>query len=250
MGNDGTRDERGAERRHAKQGTVDDGDFTVTIELKEFISHRSWRGGRLVYSGGRLKGNIGINYSGNGSNCLPPSAIEKLLIDTSGNSTERNRQSRTESFDCAFGSLATTTHAEQVPTEGKLIDEVMLALYAQISQRRRQQSASLAPWQERRAKELIASNLGGELSIARLAAECGLSRSHFSRAFHGSTGYSPQQWRTHLRIERAKALLGGEGRSIAEVALDCGFADQAHLARVFSRLVGLPPSQWRRVQRS
>ncbi|MWV18231.1 helix-turn-helix domain-containing protein [Pseudomonas sp. L-22-4S-12] len=102
----------------------------------------------------------------------------------------------------------------------------------------------LAPWQERRAKALIAANLGFSLTMTHLARECSLSRSHFSRAFHGSFGMSPHQWLTQQRIIHAQRLLQSE-RTITAIAQDCGFADQAHFSRVFTRLVGLPPSLWR-----
>ncbi|WP_225592091.1 helix-turn-helix domain-containing protein [Pseudomonas sp. PDM15] len=102
----------------------------------------------------------------------------------------------------------------------------------------------LAAWQERRAKALIAANLNSGLSMEQLARECCLSRSHFSRAFHGSTGMSPHQWLTRQRIERARALLLGQC-TLTHIAQDCGFADQAHFSRVFARMAGMPPSQWR-----
>ena len=102
----------------------------------------------------------------------------------------------------------------------------------------------LSPSQERRAKELIAANLNTGLSIAHLARECGKSRCHFSRAFHGSTGMSPHQWLTQQRLARARQLLLSD-LTIASIAQECGFADQAHFSRVFARIAGLPPSLWR-----
>ena len=50
----------------------------------------------------------------------------------------------------------------------------------------------LAPWQERRVKEIIDSNLRGEISLASLAQECGLSTGHFARAFRTTTGMAPR----------------------------------------------------------
>lgn len=102
----------------------------------------------------------------------------------------------------------------------------------------------LSAWQEARAKALIEASLGTSLSIAQLARECAQSRCHFSRAFHGSTGLSPQQWLTRRRIERAQQLLLGDSL-LTRIAQDCGFSDQAHFSRVFRRLVGSTPSQWR-----
>jgi AraC family transcriptional regulator len=104
----------------------------------------------------------------------------------------------------------------------------------------------LSPLQLKRARDLIAATHGDDLSLAQVAAQCGLSREHFSRAFKISTGLTPHQWRQLCRIDAVKQLLTGSSRSIADIALACGFADQSHLTRVFGRIVGTSPAQWRR----
>ncbi len=104
----------------------------------------------------------------------------------------------------------------------------------------------LAPWQERRAKELINASLNGELALSRLAAECGLSVRHFARAFRSSVGMPPHRWLLNRRVERAKQLLGTRALSLADVAIFCGFADQSHFTRTFTAIVGLSPGEWRR----
>jgi AraC family transcriptional regulator len=106
----------------------------------------------------------------------------------------------------------------------------------------------LAPWQERRAKELIAANLVGELSLGDVAHECGLSVTYFSRAFKRSTGTTPHAWLQNRRIEHAKLLLPQQDLPLADVALSCGFADQSHFTRTFARLAGVTPGAWRRLQ--
>jgi AraC family transcriptional regulator len=104
----------------------------------------------------------------------------------------------------------------------------------------------LAPWQERRVKELIDANLDGEISLAMLAAECGLSLSHFSRAFRQSTGTSPHRWLLRRRVDLAKERLRDPKLSLLEVGLSCGFADQSHFTRVFTGILGTSPGAWRR----
>ncbi|MCC8954189.1 helix-turn-helix transcriptional regulator [Bradyrhizobium sp. Pear77] len=104
----------------------------------------------------------------------------------------------------------------------------------------------LAPWQIRRAEETLAADLEGDISLADLASDCGLSASHFSRAFRQSTGLSPHQWLLRRRVELAKSLLSDRKLTLSEVALACGFADQSHFTRVFSRLAGTSPGAWRR----
>lgn len=105
----------------------------------------------------------------------------------------------------------------------------------------------LAPWQERRAKELLTANIDGAISLAELAQECDLSVSHFTRAFRRSTGLPPYGWLIAQRVERAKALLSDSSMSLAELALAAGFADQSHLTRSFKRQVGTTPGSWRRM---
>jgi len=104
----------------------------------------------------------------------------------------------------------------------------------------------MAHWQEMRAKEILAADLRGAMSIADLAAECGLSPAYFATAFRRSTGCSPTAWLMGQRIARAKGLLATGEAPLADVALACGFLDQAHFTRHFSRLVGTPPGAWRR----
>jgi AraC family transcriptional regulator len=107
-------------------------------------------------------------------------------------------------------------------------------------------NGGLAPWQERRAKEIVDANLDGAVPLKMLADECGLSVGHFARAFRQSTGMTPHQWLTQRRIETAKSLLRDRRYSVSEVALACGFSDQSHFTRVYTRAMGTSPGAWRR----
>jgi AraC family transcriptional regulator len=111
----------------------------------------------------------------------------------------------------------------------------------------RQASGGLAPWQVSRAQEMISAGLDGNIALATIAKECGLSVSHFSRAFRQSTGVPPHAWLLQRRIDASKAMLADRKLALAEVALQCGFADQSHFTRIFSRSVGVSPGLWRRV---
>jgi AraC family transcriptional regulator len=107
----------------------------------------------------------------------------------------------------------------------------------------------LAPWQLQRARAFIAANLAGDPSIAEVAKECGLSASYFCRAFKQVTGVPPYRWLTKQRVARAKDLLRDPGRELADIAQLCGFVDQSHFTRVFSRSEGYSPGRWRRLHR-
>lgn len=147
--------------------------------------------------------------------------------------------------------LPAFNHPEQASR--LFVEHVTLAVGAHVAHAyggmqvtRRAVRGGLAPWQERRAKEILGGNLDGAVALASLAKECGLSISHFSRAFRQTTGLAPHQWLLQRRVEEAKQILRDRDRALSEVALACGFADQSHFTRVFSRAVGTSPGAWRR----
>lgn len=142
-------------------------------------------------------------------------------------------------------------------TSQLFIDHMVLALHAHFARSyggmrdaERRRSGGLAPWQERRAKELIASSLSKELSLVEIASECDLSMAHFSRAFKSSTGLTPHGWLQTCRIERAKEIMLQPDFALAEIAVACGFADQSHFTRIFTRIEGDTPGMWRRYRRA
>lgn len=106
----------------------------------------------------------------------------------------------------------------------------------------------LAPWQERRAKDLLRADLSGNLSLTELADACRLSVSRFSQAFKQTVGCPPHQWLISQRVEQAKHLLLNTDQSLTEIALSMGFADQSHFTRVFSQRVKASPAAWKRDQ--
>jgi AraC-like DNA-binding protein len=112
-----------------------------------------------------------------------------------------------------------------------------------------ERTGGLALWQQQRAKELLARQLSGRVSIGEIATACELSRTHFSRAFKASTGQTPHQWLTALRVERAKRNLLGHALTLPEIASDCGFSDQSHFTRVFTAWTGASPRSWQRLYR-
>lgn len=97
--------------------------------------------------------------------------------------------------------------------------------------------------------EILTSDLKQEISLGKVAEQCGLSARHFARAFRQSSGMPPHRWLLKHRVNRALALLPNEGLSLAEIATSCGFSDQSHFTRVFTAMVGLSPGGWRRAER-
>ena len=106
----------------------------------------------------------------------------------------------------------------------------------------------LAPYQLRKTVDYIEQNCGRTIRLDELAQLTGLSQSYFCSAFRESTGMPPQQWQMKARVERAKNLLKQGDTPLASVAVGLGFADQAHLTRVFRKIVGTTPGAWRKEQ--
>jgi len=104
----------------------------------------------------------------------------------------------------------------------------------------------LAPWQIRRVTEYFSTHLGDDIQLQTVCDLIKLSRSYFSRAFKISTGLAPHQWLLQARIAKAKQLLLESGLRLAQIAVDVGFADQAHFTRTFRRMAGQSPRAWQR----
>jgi AraC family transcriptional regulator len=113
-----------------------------------------------------------------------------------------------------------------------------------------------------RVIDYMQANLTQDLSILDLATLTSMSESHFSRSFKRSVGISPYQYLMQQRVERAKQLLAqqslalakplpqqkppGTGIAISTIALDCGFANQTHLTKVFRQMTGMTPKAYQK----
>jgi AraC family transcriptional regulator len=154
----------------------------------------------------------------------------------------------------SLGSALLPALERQHPGDGLFIDHASWALryhlmlrYARL--RVAPTRGGLTPRQLNRAKELMSEQLRGGLTLSQLATECGLSRSHFVRAFRQSTGVPPHRWLQRRRLERAQELLRNGKSPLREVAQACGFADASHLSRTFTEELGTSPVTYRRTAR-
>jgi AraC family transcriptional regulator len=97
-----------------------------------------------------------------------------------------------------------------------------------------------------RVIDYMQANLTQDLSILDLATLTCMSESHFSRSFKRSVGIAPYQYLMQQRVERAKQLLAQRSISISTIALDCGFANQTHLTKVFRQMTGMTPKAYQK----
>lgn len=143
--------------------------------------------------------------------------------------------------------------ATGVATNQLYVDHVFLALrshlavtYGGMKPPNSLNRGGLAPWQRRRALELLTEGLTEGVSLDTLSEACSLSSSAFLRAFRKTMGLAPHQWLVARRVERARDLIRAGELPLSEIALSAGFSDQSHLTRVFSQQVGVSPGAWRR----
>lgn len=189
---------------------------------------------------------------------LPRSVFDRIAEHIGAGKIESLTLSQDTADDPILEHLGASLAETIKSTEGAdevLIKDLTFALALHIAQRFGRIDAplssvrgGLSPWQLRLARRRLDQHVEGDLKLDELAAECGLSPSHFARAFSASTGVPPYRWLLQRRIECAKSLILGGDISLAEVAVACGFADQSHFTRAFSTLVGLPPARWRIAQ--
>jgi len=91
----------------------------------------------------------------------------------------------------------------------------------------------------------IASNLGTDLRVERLAEEAGMSPRNFARAYRAKTGSTPAKAIEAMRTEAARQLLEQTKQPVTRIAESCGFGDEERMRRTFLRNLGIGPSAYR-----
>lgn len=91
----------------------------------------------------------------------------------------------------------------------------------------------------------IEDRLAKKITPAQMAAELGMSETAFSRKFKLKVGQTPMRFVTQMRLEAAARHVAEDNVPLAEVALRCGFADQAHLSRSFKKAYGCSPTAFK-----
>jgi AraC family transcriptional regulator len=238
--------------------------YSVIVQLADFVDHRLHRNGKLVHVGGHPTGALAITDMQEAWRCdhrspfdnvrfsLPKAALKAFVEEEGGRRFEGLANPAGARDEVVFQiAMAMTPALAQPATASQLfIDQMHYALVAHLlhaygATQERRHLGGLSTWQKTRAMEFMAAHSRRDVSVAEVAAECRLSRGYFIKAFRAATGLTPHRWLVEHRVSEAKALLLTD-LPIAEIASVCGFADQSHLTRVFTQVVGMTPGVWRR----
>jgi AraC family transcriptional regulator len=157
--------------------------------------------------------------------------------------------------DARLGALVESINAERIagfPSGRLFLDSVEQALavalvngYAVRHRCVQTHRGGLGCARVRRIKEFVDAKMEDELTLCEMAQSVELSTAHFSRMFRKSTGESPHHFVLRHRVERAKEMLRAAEARVLDVAVACGFKTQQHFARVFRRMCGVSPTEYR-----
>ena len=111
------------------------------------------------------------------------------------------------------------------------------------------EAGGLLAWQARKVREYVDGHIAGPIRVADLCALIQRSEAHFSRAFKRTFGASPHAFVIRRRVEMAAHYMLETDACLSDIALRCGFTDQAHLCKHFRQATGETPGAWRRARR-
>jgi transcriptional regulator GlxA family with amidase domain len=96
-----------------------------------------------------------------------------------------------------------------------------------------------------KAMLLLEQQLHSLLPIEQLCEPLGIGRRQLERRFQRDIGLGPAEYRQRLRLDRARWMLQNTDLAVTTVALECGFQDSAHFARVVRKSLGVSPRELR-----
>jgi AraC family transcriptional regulator len=127
------------------------------------------------------------------------------------------------------------------------LDGIMHLLLAESVRSLRPSSPACAPWLHR-ARDILTDRFADPPTLAELSGECDVHPAYLATAFRRAFRTTVGEFVRSLRVEAAQRMLAGSRHSLAQVALETGFADQSHLTRVFRRATGLTPREYRELR--
>jgi len=243
-------------------------DYMVALQLAEIPTIEQFLGRKKVSQGYYPVGGVSVLRLEERPGIFLPGPFDTLVLHLTQGALDEvaasHRMRRVERLSESFGQpdpivhhlgqvLLTTLHQ---PHANKLfVDHVLHALhchfvcsYGGITPVARPAQGGLTAQQMRRATEFLDIHLDGDIDLQQVADVCGLSLSHFARAFRQTYDKPPYRWLIERRVDKARDLLMNSRLPLADIAVRCGFTDQSGLNRSFKRIYGVTPGMWRRTK--
>ena len=240
--------------------------YSITLAMNPLHRHERWKAGRHVFGDSFAAGTVSVVDLREPVEVVvcgpvqaiqfyvPHRALEEFAEQVGANPIATLKFDRTLP-DPILISIAQIFAQAEYDGEARntlFLDQLALSLLAHFAttygamHQARKPTGVLAGWQKRRALEVMQAQLADSISIADVARECRLTPSHFARAFRSTMGQAPHQYLTQIRLERARELMLASPLQLVDIAILCGFSDQSHFTRVFTRRIGISPGSWRR----
>ncbi len=131
-------------------------------------------------------------------------------------------------------------HYAVVNSLGDAFYHALAAIYAQ---------SNTHDFRIERMVDIMYSNISNhDFNLGECLENSGYSVGHFRKRFKKMTGTTPSQYMNQIRIDEAKSQLHqyGDSKTIKEIAYDCGFVDSLYFSRVFHKLEGVSPQEYKR----
>jgi AraC-like DNA-binding protein len=182
-----------------------------------------------------------IYHYGASSQELLKSYLLELVAMMSRAAVEAGSQTE-NALGLNFQSITQLAALEDDEAIAAWLSDILERLFTQI-QSNRDHPHSVA---FNKAFSYMDAHLSDNLKREDVARHVGLSSSHFAHLLSTYTGKSFRKILTELRVEKAAQLLRHSQLSLTEIAFECGFSDQSHFSRVFSKATSHSPGDYRK----
>lgn len=158
-----------------------------------------------------------------------------------------------DAVDCHAGELAwlaTRLHREFVredATAGIINEGIVLEMLGTLMRREQTGERSVPRWL-RTAEDRLHDEFASPVTVEGIAKDLNVSPVRLARAFRQHFGETLGERLRRIRVNYASDRLRDAGPSLATIAHEAGFADQSHLTRVFKRMTGMTPGEYRRMR--
>ncbi|CAB3656376.1 helix-turn-helix domain-containing protein [Achromobacter denitrificans] len=246
--------------------------YSVIFQMQDFASHKLWVDRKLIHAGGHSRASIALTDLTHAYACQHLSDYDNVRLQIRNDVLEelggelyagkvpglRLQQGAEDETMRLLVQALLPSLMRREPGDEAFIEHLTLAMVAHLLRRYGQAgmrgadgraAGKLSGPQLAKAAEYVEAHLAQNIALADIARHCGMSRATFARAFKAAMGTTPFAWIRERRLEHAMSLLRQSDLSLADISAECGFSDQSHFARSFTRNVGVAPRAWRSEQR-